>query len=186
MKTYTSIILAALFLTAWASAATAQPHSGGQASATVEVTAKVVSAINVDVQQHLAFGKVKNHTRPQLDPAFQSNRDVGGGAQNGKAVISGAQGGRLKIDLDRSSYQMVNADNEAGPVFTPSLAGNSQDDRKEAGKLDANGPNRDVELGSEGKYYLYMGGDLGPIEQEAYEGGTDTYSTTVTVNVAYN
>lgn len=187
MKIITSIAIALIYF-GMTFTANAQPRNGGQTTATVEVSAKVVSAINIDVKQNLAFGKVNSGTQPELDPAFQSNKDVGGSAQNGKAVISGAEGGLINIDLDQSSYQMTNSNNNVGPTFTPSLIGNSKDNSENADLIYDKGTdqNTDIELGSEGEYHLFVGGDLGSIDKSKYEDGLGTYSTKVTVDVTYN
>src|SRR5699024_2576765 len=128
-----------------------------QETQNVEVSATILSAINISDKQDVKFGNVAAGSNPEIIPNA-GNTDVGPNAQFGYFKIEAANNQSLNITWDKTgAFDLT--DNSSNTIeYTPAVYyNNSSNNASGSSSLTSGTPQQ---TSSSGELYIYIGGKL--------------------------
>jgi hypothetical protein len=155
----------------------------GQQTKNVTASAQILSDITLTKNNDLNFGQIPNSqtTPATVDPNGATQyENTGANAQYGEVLVESDP--EVSLSISFNSLSELSEANGTGTIsFTPEYDGNPGDDAVNASDdLNSGG---DVTTGTDGNYYIYLGGTLAGGDINSANGGL--YEGTIEVTVAY-
>ena len=175
MKRTISLLSALAFVLAFSGSAFAQ-------QADVTASAEIVTSITVSQNQNLNFGQIESSQTEDatIDPNG-TNEFVGSQAQYGKATIAADPQVDVTVTFSDLTELAEQNDTDGTPStigFSSNYTGNASDNASSSSDISDGAT---VTTGTDGNYYIYLGGTL--TGGDISEGGL--YSGTITVTADF-
>lgn len=126
-------------------------HAKAQQNAEIDISvnAEVIRSLEMNTVRDINFSPVQpSQQQINIDPQTDSN--------TGKMVAIGDPNAPIRVSF--VPKRILTNDNGSTLVFTYSIAGNTRDDQSTAEILQPD--NRNLSLNSDGRYYLWIGGNV--------------------------
>ena len=178
-KIGSSAFLAVILVVLLTGSMLAQPTS---ASATVNASATVLAQLTITKTADVAFGNVGATTvgPVYIDPLGSAHTYVGSGATVGGLTVSGANSQSVRLSWP-ASITLTDAGTDV-MTYTLKVNGLNANTQASSGMLGLSSGYYDATTSASGKYYLWVGGDLGTLASQA----AGVYSGTASFTVEYN
>ncbi len=191
MKTYKTYIRTILPLfVVLGLVGSAQAQSATDAAETMTATASVVAGITLTNNGNVNFGQIAASTLNEvfLDPTGASSNEVGANSSTGKFTVGGSPNATIIVSYS-ATVPMTPAGGGTNLTWAPSVTGNTTDNASGSSAIAADGSTSGLALNSNtsAEYHIYVGGRLYEVDGQALTSvDPDTYTGTMTLNVAYN
>ncbi|MEX0778430.1 MAG: DUF4402 domain-containing protein [Balneolales bacterium] len=156
--------------------------AGAQVVSDVNVSANVLATLGISTESNINFGNISDTSEPVIDPNNDTHNDLGTVFSIGRVDISGGNDAEVTITFNNSATLKGNGDPDNTMTFNLDIVGDSEVENQGTATAVASGDQEN--LSGSGAFYLWLGGNLGNLEDQA----ADDYSSDepITVSVEYN